>query len=332
MAACPGLAQALVHIVRQLALELQDASGPGAVAEQRAGMAFGCDCDPDRLTQLLDRGAVADVRNVENIAPLIGALGAVRECYVINGFERREVVTHGHRGRREADQFDDLGADAVRQREGAVVMQHGILFHLHDELARAGPGIRPIVQQAIERMIGRALLRLAALEKVQRQTTEHFAPDAYRGRGGRAAQRQFGRHGDVRRRRQPDADQRLIGRAVEAFPFEEAEYFAEHLSSRAAPSRHHAESRLGFRQFRRFGQVWPTSGKFNHHPQATFLSRTRERGKAVPDKNGFSAKPSASDLGLSRKDIHEARIIRDAENAEPGIVRRRVESGGGRRR
>ena len=39
-----------------------------------------------------------------------------------------------------------------------------------------------------------------------------------------------------------------------------------------------------------------------------------ERGKAVPDQNSFS-KPTAADIGLSRKDIHEARIIRDAEQA-----------------
>ena len=32
--------------------------------------------------------------------------------------------------------------------------------------------------------------------------------------------------------------------------------------------------------------------------------------------------PTASAVGLSHKDIHEARIIRDAEKAEPGIVRR----------
>ena len=30
-------------------------------------------------------------------------------------------------------------------------------------------------------------------------------------------------------------------------------------------------------------------------------------------------KPTAADIGLSRKEIHEARIIRDAEVAEPGI-------------
>jgi hypothetical protein len=33
-----------------------------------------------------------------------------------------------------------------------------------------------------------------------------------------------------------------------------------------------------------------------------------ERGKAVPDPNGFS-KPTAADIGISRKEIHEARII-----------------------
>jgi hypothetical protein len=48
-----------------------------------------------------------------------------------------------------------------------------------------------------------------------------------------------------------------------------------------------------------------------------------ERGKAVPDQNSFS-KPTAADVGLSRKEIHEARIIRDAEIADPGIVSRTV--------
>lgn len=44
------------------------------------------------------------------------------------------------------------------------------------------------------------------------------------------------------------------------------------------------------------------------------------RGPAVPKEN--DGKPTAASLGLSRKDIHEAREIRDAEKAEPGIVRR----------
>ncbi|MHB2169937.1 hypothetical protein [Alsobacter sp. R-9] len=49
-----------------------------------------------------------------------------------------------------------------------------------------------------------------------------------------------------------------------------------------------------------------------------------QRGKAVPDGNGFSP-PTAADLGLNRKDIHEARIIRDAERADPGVVRRTLD-------
>lgn len=55
-----------------------------------------------------------------------------------------------------------------------------------------------------------------------------------------------------------------------------------------------------------------------------------ERGKAVPDENGFSPATTA-DLGLTRKQIHEARIVRDAEEKDPGVVRRtldeRIESG-----
>lgn len=43
----------------------------------------------------------------------------------------------------------------------------------------------------------------------------------------------------------------------------------------------------------------------------------------VPDQN--TELPSAADIGLSRKDIHEARIIRDAERADPGIVRRTLD-------
>jgi hypothetical protein len=35
---------------------------------------------------------------------------------------------------------------------------------------------------------------------------------------------------------------------------------------------------------------------------------------------------TAADLGLSRKDIHEARQIRDAEEAEPGIVSRTLQA------
>ena len=43
----------------------------------------------------------------------------------------------------------------------------------------------------------------------------------------------------------------------------------------------------------------------------------------VPDGNMPPA--TATGLGLSRKDIHDARLIRDAEKAEPGIVRRTLD-------
>ncbi len=48
-----------------------------------------------------------------------------------------------------------------------------------------------------------------------------------------------------------------------------------------------------------------------------------DRTSKVSDRSVAPA-PTAADLGLSRKEIHEARLIRDAEQAEPGIVRRVV--------
>lgn len=52
---------------------------------------------------------------------------------------------------------------------------------------------------------------------------------------------------------------------------------------------------------------------------------TGNRGNqwTVPDGNGAPA--SAASLGLSRKDIHDARLIRDAERADPGLVRRTLD-------
>lgn len=47
--------------------------------------------------------------------------------------------------------------------------------------------------------------------------------------------------------------------------------------------------------------------------------------KRVPEENAI-APATAADLGLSRKDIHEARIIRDAEVASPGIARRALDA------
>lgn len=45
----------------------------------------------------------------------------------------------------------------------------------------------------------------------------------------------------------------------------------------------------------------------------------------VPGQN-MPLPATAADLGLSRKDIHEARILRDAEIAEPGIVAATIEA------
>lgn len=48
------------------------------------------------------------------------------------------------------------------------------------------------------------------------------------------------------------------------------------------------------------------------------------RNFKVPEGNVETV--TAADIGLSRKDIHEARIIRDAEAAEPGIARRALDA------
>ena len=45
------------------------------------------------------------------------------------------------------------------------------------------------------------------------------------------------------------------------------------------------------------------------------------RPKTLPDGNTSA---TVADVGLSSKEIHEARIIRDAETAQPGIVRQTV--------
>lgn len=50
---------------------------------------------------------------------------------------------------------------------------------------------------------------------------------------------------------------------------------------------------------------------------------TLRSGPDVPKQN--FGKATAADIGLSRKEIHEARIIRDAEDAEPGAIRRALD-------
>jgi hypothetical protein len=55
----------------------------------------------------------------------------------------------------------------------------------------------------------------------------------------------------------------------------------------------------------------------------------QERGeiKSVgkPNSSNSEELAGAADIGLTHKDIHEARIIRDAEVADPGIVRRALD-------
>jgi hypothetical protein len=54
------------------------------------------------------------------------------------------------------------------------------------------------------------------------------------------------------------------------------------------------------------------------------VARGSVRTDIVPDEN--DVRPStAAEIGLSRKDIHEARLLRDAEKVEPGIVQRTLD-------
>jgi hypothetical protein len=48
-------------------------------------------------------------------------------------------------------------------------------------------------------------------------------------------------------------------------------------------------------------------------------------GDNLPSVDVTNSKPTAADLGLRRDEIHEARQIRDAEAADPGIVRRALD-------
>jgi len=48
-----------------------------------------------------------------------------------------------------------------------------------------------------------------------------------------------------------------------------------------------------------------------------------DRVSNVPNQNNA---PTVSDIGLTRKDIHEARLVRNAEATDPGIVKRTVDA------
>ncbi len=55
--------------------------------------------------------------------------------------------------------------------------------------------------------------------------------------------------------------------------------------------------------------------------EAGVVRRPGERGKAIPDENSSS---TVEDLGLSSKDVHEARKLAEAERKTPGIVERAI--------
>lgn len=66
------------------------------------------------------------------------------------------------------------------------------------------------------------------------------------------------------------------------------------------------------------------------HRLADEYDAAQERGevRGATNQHGAASNPevaSVTDIGLTHKDIHEARIIRDAEVAEPGIVRRTLD-------
>jgi hypothetical protein len=53
-------------------------------------------------------------------------------------------------------------------------------------------------------------------------------------------------------------------------------------------------------------------------------------GDNLPSVTKQNSKPTTADIGMSRKEIHEGRLIRDAEQIEPGIVRRTLDAAAGR--
>jgi hypothetical protein len=54
------------------------------------------------------------------------------------------------------------------------------------------------------------------------------------------------------------------------------------------------------------------------------VPRTGGGDRTVPVGNGGPA--TVSDLGLTRKQVHEARQLRDAEAADPGVIRRALDA------
>lgn len=61
--------------------------------------------------------------------------------------------------------------------------------------------------------------------------------------------------------------------------------------------------------------------------QFPLVNGQRGEVRKQSDNQAYSKaeKPGPADIGVSPKDIHEARIIRDAEKADPGIIRRTLD-------
>jgi len=60
------------------------------------------------------------------------------------------------------------------------------------------------------------------------------------------------------------------------------------------------------------------------HALAVPDGNSSSHARAVPDENS-SSRATTTDLGLTRKAVHEARLIRDAERSQAGIVQRTLD-------
>lgn len=63
----------------------------------------------------------------------------------------------------------------------------------------------------------------------------------------------------------------------------------------------------------------------DEYDAAQLRGEVHRRGGQIPGGVADANIPSAADLGLRRDQIHDARLIRDAEVADPGIVRRTLD-------
>ncbi|MBN9457475.1 MAG: hypothetical protein J0I54_12675 [Bosea sp.] len=112
------------------------------------------------------------------------------------------------------------------------------------------------------------------------------------------------RDGDSRRRRSPPRRRRIVDRILVPHDLIAAAHRAQ---AHAIEIEAQAKRRLAdeYDAAQKLGEVGQRTG----------------RPKVVPEQNDLTP-PSAAEVGFTRKQIHEARQIRDAEAALPGIVRR----------